>query len=521
MTVNKLQLPAKDNAVQLKINEIIDNLDSGDTTDILIPVTYAELVELKTNSQLKEGAFYRITDYVTTTNGGALYNNIASSSRSVGHQFDIIIQALGTSNLSNIGTCALHEGDTYFANSNLGSWQIWYDIANDTNKYQWADATNGKGVIYRMIDERFNDLPYDFKNIQFSRNVANYSELSEYLIASDNYYYTFSFIQNNEIVDNSVSGNVAMCNYNTIEYATVGSNNSRALNNIVIIGNATYQQCTSNYIGRGTWELTATEYFYSNDIHGGSTYNNVFKMFYMNNCSNFFYNNKLICSSAYNRLGSNFHDNTVSSGTFAYNNIDNYCYNNTMSGKITYNIIGSTFHDNTISSTNFTTNKIGDVVYSNTFTGGNTRKNFIVGDCYNNTFNTFYLNFIGYYFAGNNVGANFGYNTILDTSSNNTFGTGCQGNVLLGYDANISFPNNCRALVVGRFVVGSSATNKLDLTGIPTGATYQITILRDVNNLPVAKWQDNNLEVGLYKTSLTASTWSDLVTTLTVEDWDV
>ena len=33
MTVNKLQLPAKDNAIQLKINEIIDNLGGGGTVD--------------------------------------------------------------------------------------------------------------------------------------------------------------------------------------------------------------------------------------------------------------------------------------------------------------------------------------------------------------------------------------------------------------------------------------------------------------------------------------------------------
>lgn len=31
MTVNKLSLPAKENAVQLKINEIIDNLGGGGT----------------------------------------------------------------------------------------------------------------------------------------------------------------------------------------------------------------------------------------------------------------------------------------------------------------------------------------------------------------------------------------------------------------------------------------------------------------------------------------------------------
>ena len=70
---------------------------------------------------------------MTTTNGAsASYKSEAS--RSAGHQFDIIVQALGTSDLSEICTACLHEGDTYFINDNLSGWQIWYDINNDTTK---------------------------------------------------------------------------------------------------------------------------------------------------------------------------------------------------------------------------------------------------------------------------------------------------------------------------------------------------------------------------------------------------
>ena len=52
----------------------------------------------------------------------------------------------------------------------MEKWQIWYDVNNDTTKYEWADSTNGKGVIYRMIDEWGNDCPYDFKNILFTKS---------------------------------------------------------------------------------------------------------------------------------------------------------------------------------------------------------------------------------------------------------------------------------------------------------------------------------------------------------------
>lgn len=508
------------NPVQNKvITQALRDID----IDSLIPVTYAELVELKTNSQLKEGAFYRITDYVTTTNGICAWYIIESTSRSAGHQFDIIIQALGTSDLSDIGTCAIHEGDTYFANDNLGAWQIWYDIENDTNKYEWADATNGKGVIYRMIDDNNIDCPYDFKNMQFSRVASNYPEISSYLTANDNYYYTFSIINNGVSEDYTTVGIKPRCADNFIGFQGNFNTGLKSLNNIVIICDST-NYWNNNNIGNGLYELTTVNRFNSNIFLGGDSYNNILSNFAHNEVGTYFNRNKIIGSTStnsYNILGNRFYSNSLTSGVFGYNTTDFSCHDNTMSGTVTNNIIGQNFYSNTISSTNFSNNRIGNVVYSNTFTGGNIRKNFIVGDCYNNTFNTFYLNFIGYYFAGNTVGANFGYNTVLDTVSGNTFGTGCQGNVLLGYDAYISFPNSCRALVVGRFVTGSSATNKLDLTGIPAFASYQITILLDVNNCPVAKWQDNNIEVGLYKTSLTASTWSNLVTTLTLEDWDV
>ena len=57
----------------------------------------------------------------------------------------------------------------YFAKAQLHKWKVWYDLDNDTTKYHWADSVNGKGVIYRMIDEWGNDCPYDFKNVQFKR----------------------------------------------------------------------------------------------------------------------------------------------------------------------------------------------------------------------------------------------------------------------------------------------------------------------------------------------------------------
>ena len=127
----------------------------------LTSVTYSELATKILRGQLIPGRFYRITDFVTTT--------AQARTRSVGHQFDLIVQAISANELSEDASACLHSGDTYFANSNLKAWVIKYSFANNADKYAWADTTNGKGVIYYMKDEFFNECGYDFKNIQFAR----------------------------------------------------------------------------------------------------------------------------------------------------------------------------------------------------------------------------------------------------------------------------------------------------------------------------------------------------------------
>lgn len=126
-------------------------------TNTVISVLYADLVEARSSGRLKPGFLYRITDYVTTT--------AQVDTASAGHPFDVIVLALNENALSEQAWAALHEGDNYFASSKLHAWKLWYSLDNDTTRFAWADTVNGKGVIYRMIDEWNNDVFYDFKNI--------------------------------------------------------------------------------------------------------------------------------------------------------------------------------------------------------------------------------------------------------------------------------------------------------------------------------------------------------------------
>jgi hypothetical protein len=169
-----------------KKNEVDVLLDGK--TNSMISIVHADLVALRDNGQLIPGQFYRITDFVTTVD-----TTTNPDARSAGHQFDVIVRADSTTVLNENAYAAVHEGDSYFASCKLNAWKVWYAIDNDTDRFDWADAENGKGVIYRLIDEYNNDCPYDFKNVQFKRwaitditsenNVLNQEEL--YSLKSD------------------------------------------------------------------------------------------------------------------------------------------------------------------------------------------------------------------------------------------------------------------------------------------------------------------------------------------------
>lgn len=150
----------------------------------------------------------------------------------------------------------------YFQNSKLEAWKVWYCLDNDTDRFAWADkgmidinnylygrysqsdsdgfyawyneedgvvytksnhpkqgdavynedkkltpivissfVSNGRGVIYRLIDEFNNDVAYDFKNIQFTRKLLN-GKFDDN--GQDTWCYTFTTFINNNVTDASI-----------------------------------------------------------------------------------------------------------------------------------------------------------------------------------------------------------------------------------------------------------------------------------------------------------------------------
>ena len=123
----------------------------------LIKITYSELKSLRDNSQLLPGVFYRITDYITTTS--------QENTKSAYHPFDIIVQALTKNTLSEDAKAILHEGDTYFAGSDLSAWELKYCLDNDETRFAWAAETlviENYGIKPELIDGYSFIEPFTF-----------------------------------------------------------------------------------------------------------------------------------------------------------------------------------------------------------------------------------------------------------------------------------------------------------------------------------------------------------------------
>ena len=270
-------------------NEKLENI----TSTTIIEITWSELKAKRDAGELTLGQLYRITDYQCTTT--------ESDTRSAGHQFDIIVLALSKNTLSEQAYAALHSGDTYFANNDLSAWQIWYCLDNDTTRFAWADSTNGKGVIYRMIDEFNNDVPYDFKNIQFKHPINPNS--------SSVYYYTFS--DNIGSTDYSLDKSY-QCFSNTIkEYI---SDNKKQLNNIIFIE----RSCYCNYFDVGC---------FNNLLKNNCQHNSFGKYCFSNSLNSNCYHNSFGNNCCRNLLDSNCSSNSF--GTLCFSNIfgNSCCYN--------------------------------------------------------------------------------------------------------------------------------------------------------------------------------------------------
>ena len=368
--------------------------NQGAASNQIISISYTDLKTLRDNDQLVPGQQYRITDYTCTC------TTTQENARAVGHVFDIIVTADDASTINEVARAVKHDGDTYFAGCDLNAWKIWYCLDNDTTRFAWADSANGKGVIYRMIDEFNNDIPYDFKNIQFKHP----NDITTYPY----YYYTFA---SDNVEDNTdCSLNISsVCYSNTIKNTILKGENfneiTMMLNQIIFIGKV----CVCNVFGYDCESNTFGACAY-NTFGNGCTRNSFGGMCVSNTLGDSCYGNTFGNDCISNTLGGNCVGNALGDSCFG-NTFGDECQSNTFGYDCAYNTFGDKCKYNTF----------GDSCYSNSF----------VNSCSYNTF-----------------GGNCYSNSFVNSCSYNTSGNGCQCN---------TFGNNCQYI---KFASDSSSTTK-------------------------------------------------------------
>ena len=471
-------------------------------------ILWADLVALRDAGELIPGQQYRITDYVTTT--------VQSNTQSAGHQFDIIVTADDVDKLNENARACLHEGDTYFANSKLEAWQLKYCLDNDTSRFAWADEVNGKGVIYRMIDEFNNDVPYDFKNIQFKRKLTDgvYDPVSG--VNTWCYTFTMSDLIEDKLVDISLKQNTEYmndenqykeCANNVIKEAVlehqldglirVKLNDNVFLNVYDDNVNYNYYGCYSNTFGDDCYSNTFGNGCSSNTFGNSCNSNTFGNSCYSNTFGDSCYSNTFGNNCSKNTFGNDCYSNTFGNGCY-YNTFGNDCYSNTFGNSCNSNTFGSDCSSNTFGNSCWN-NTFGNYCRYNTF-GSSCNSNAFGSDCSSNTF-----------------GNSCYYSTFGNSCRSNTFGSSCYSN---------AFGNDCRYLQISdtsftrkkyisvdNGVQGASYANKFDLyDSAILDKNYQVTFKKTASGKYLMLWAtDTGTMTGKVKDSNTDTTWEDIV----------
>ena len=361
-------------------------------------VSYAELVALRNGKQLRPGHHYRITNFVTTVANDA-------EARSAGHPFDIIVLATAADTLSEEARAIVNENYAeYFATANLAAWKVWYCLDNDTTRFQWADEANGRGVIYRLVDEWQNDCPYDFKNVQFKRCLTGGSFVDDVVDDWDwkNTHYILS-------EDMGHFSNMAIKSTNDYRWFFTFSQ----------ADNADLDNLRDASLTRLALETEVGAYFNK-----------------ACNCNTMrpYYTSALVDDAAYvvqalnNIILSSFDGGDGGAIKIYGNTFDIDCYNTTLHDHCYCNTFGIGCCD-----------VVGFKLCQNRF-GGGCNKNVFGNSCSNNTF--------GNYCWNNTFGNDCDGNTFGNGCYSNTFGNSCDGNTFGNYLCYLIADDNVKYVAV-------------------------------------------------------------------------
>lgn len=328
-----------------------------------VDITYSELLFLRNNGILQPGVFYCITDYITTS--------VLDVTTVANHRFNILVQAVTNYELSESAKVCAIAGDDYFSNSKLSAWKIMYCIDNDTRRFAWADAENGKGVIYYMCDENNNSAPYDFKNILFKG-------LYTFNLSGDDFSMNGLYCHNNEIRPYVVDG-IQIINGNILDNLYEGD----CCNNFFDYDchdNYLVDNCNGNRFASGCYR-NILYYNCNNNEFGIGCCDNYFEDSCSNNvfetgcCNNQF---GVLCQD--NRFGSSCSNNILRQRS-SRNLFEQFCRYITIGRNGSNNRFGARCSNNSL----------GDGAVGNTF-GSGCQNNILGNGCQYNSYGNYCMN---------------------------------------------------------------------------------------------------------------------------------
>ena len=337
---------------------------------------------------------------------------------------------------------------------------------------------NGKGVIYRMIDEHNNDCPYDFKNIQFKRwaitaLTSGSDEMKAALIYDadenpvyfgakaydspvisgatlddDNYIFAYTF--DGALKD--AEGNIT--HYDVSAAPFVGPQEFIDYMIEQEMGEGIADVCYDNFIGNyGEMDIEG-----DNLAPGLTLPNNVF----------------------FNRSYCYFDDDDYWSYAFANgygNSLKSYCSNNTFGNSCTYNTFGNNCGSNTFGN-DCGNNTFGNGCQFNTF-GNNCARNTFGNGCGNNTFGNYCsTNTFGNYCTDSTFGNDCYNNTFGNSCQNNTFGNSFYANTFGNGCGGNTFGNSCLRNTFGNMFQSNTFGNNAEKCSVGDGV-QNITVSKD------------------------------------------
>jgi hypothetical protein len=451
-------------------------------------ITYNNLLSKVKTNKLEIGKKYLITDYQTIykqpVTDLVITNTVVEP---------LIVKAMSTGSLAPFAFSKTHPKDI-----------LYYDINNNQKLYEWA-VPNGKGVIYRRIDQYENDLPYDFKVVKFRRWAVDYANTPAFNPSTAGY-------NLGDIVKFNNDNLLYLCTktYTTTLTTPVNNENWCTILNNVAGSEKIYYSIVNTGISitfqQKTFKIPVDAndykdyYTFHNDTKNteftldGRVFNNSIKP-YISSMDTRNLNNSVFISCPgqiphfnNNIIGADSYNNTIKTTQyFDKNNIGNNFHDNIILDHFRGNVIQNDFHKNLIG-VNFHTNVVENFFRFNTISDNfscNTVEAFFNQNLVQQSF---YYNNIGVYFERNNTGGVTTYNVFGNNINNNVFGRDFNFNNI-GH----SF-NNCtiskNGFAYNNVDINVSYRNLTTISEI-FGKTYPHTITKGGSHI-IVTWYDNS-----------------------------